>query len=497
MNKLLLINTFVTGYLIMSLEMIVGRILTPYFGSSLIVWASVISITLFAMSAGYLRGGIQADSTSNKKHLGAKILMAGVYILIISYFINHIETFSTFFPNIYVSCLLSVTILLFIPCYFLSTYSPHVLKFSLKSTDSTGVTSGKLYAIATLGSIVGTLLTSFVLINYFNLDFLFIMTGFVTIVCGLSVLLDFRFYIIPLTFSILILVVYLFNIQSSDFTPVAVETVLEMEDGNIEKAVSDFSTIYISKSNSRIMMHFNIENKTAMESARDILSPESISMYFARLMTYSIVFPDKLDRILVLGLGGGTVSTYLKKYLKNTSFEVIEIDEKVIGLSKKYFNVVEDENYKIFNKDARLYLNQSKEKYDLILQDTFRGSVTPFHLTTKEFFMKVKSKLTENGCLAINIPRRRPNDKIFVSQLSTLKAVFPELLVLQSGGNHICISCNSKNFLNNKLDIATKLQDKYGFYHPLHEYTFYIEKALDIHGDIYTDNFSPLNLVSI
>ena len=477
--------------------MIVGRILTPYFGSSLIVWASVISITLFAMCVGYLRGGVQADSSLNAKTLGVNISLAGIYILIISSLINYIESLSVLFSNIYFSCLLSVSIFVFVPCYFLSTFSPHVLKFSLKSTDSTGITSGKLYALATFGSIFGTLLTSFVLINYFNLDFLFFMTGLVTVVCGLSILLDSKFSILPIILSVLILIVYLLNIQSSNFNPVAKETVVEMQDGNIEKVVSDFSTIFISKSNNRLMMHFNIENKAAMESARDLLSPESISMRFARLFTYSIAFPKKLDSVLVLGLGGGTVSTYLKKYLNKTSFDVVEIDEKVIGLSKKYFNVVEADNYKIFNKDARLYLNQSQKKYDLILQDTFRGSVTPFHLTTLEFFTKVRSSLTEDGCLAINIPRRSEDDKIFASQLSTLKAVFSELLVLKTGGNHICIGCKSKNFLDGKLDNANKLQEKFGFFHPIQEYTFYIEKDLDIRGVIYTDNFSPLNLVSI
>ncbi len=481
----------------MTLEMIVGRVLTPYFGSSLIVWASVIAVTLLAMSLGYLIGGTQADKSKNIRPLARNIINAGIYISICAYYLSHIESVSSILSNTFFASLFGAAILLFVPCYFLSTYSPFVLKLSLDNIDSTGKISGRLYSLATVGSIFGTLFTSFILINNFNLDFLYMMTGLLTLVCGISLLLDQKFKMISFFLYVCLVVIYCFNIQREDPVEDPMENVGQMKNGIIDKAVSHFSNIYILKKNNNIYMRANLKKDEGYESGIDLYHPEKLLFKYNVLLTYSVIFPDKLDNILVLGLGGGTASTYLKRHLQKSKFEVVEIDDQVIKFGKKYFNVVEDEQYKIFNQDARLFLSKTNKRYDLILQDTYRGQNIPFHLTTKEYFSKVKSKLTSNGCFATNMATYKKDLTILHSQITTLKSVFENSLALAYNGNYILISCNSKNLNMNNLAKAAKLQDEYLFYYPLTDYPRYIESTLHIHGRVFTDNFTPLNLVSI
>src|SRR5690606_4340591 len=133
---------------------------------------------------------------------------------------------------------------------------------------------------------------------------------------------------------------------------------------------------------------------------------------YTRQMTVALAYPAELKRVLITGLGGGSLPTYLGRHMPELTVDTVEIDPGVIAAAKKYFGIRESERIRYRSADGRVFLNRNKELYDLILCDAFHGGYIPFHLITREFFRLAKQRLSPNGVLAINI---HEGSKLFVS----------------------------------------------------------------------------------
>lgn len=149
----------------MALEILGSRLLSPYFGNSIFVWGSLISVFLAALSAGYYLGGKLADKKPNYKTLALILLIPGILIFILPFFYGMINgaIFNYDFGT-RANPLIASILLFFIPSSFLGAVSPFVVRMTTKSVETVGNTSGTVYSISTLGSIFGTLLTAFYLI---------------------------------------------------------------------------------------------------------------------------------------------------------------------------------------------------------------------------------------------------------------------------------------------------------------------------------------------
>src|SRR6201989_321258 len=139
------------------------------------------------------------------------------------------------------------------------------------------------------------------------------------------------------------------------------------------------------------------------------------------MMTLAAIFPHHIKRVLVLGVGAGSIPVYLQRFVPDAAIDAVELDPGVIEVAKKYFGLRETAKFRLIPGDARMFLNRQPEPYDLIFVDAFTGSYIPFHLMTKEFYQLVRNRLSPHGVAAFNF--LAANDA-FESNVRTVSLAF-------------------------------------------------------------------------
>jgi spermidine synthase len=210
-------------------------------------------------------------------------------------------------------------------------------------------------------------------------------------------------------------------------------------------------------------------------------------------MMASLMYPEELKSILMVGLGGGSISTYLGRFLPEAAINTVEIDPGVIAAAKKYFGVRTTGKVRYLEGDGRVYLTRNKGRYDLILLDAYQGGYVPFHLLTREFYELVKERLTPAGAAAFNIHQ---GTKLHDSTILTLKAVFKHVDLYPSGrGEVIAMVTNAPIPDRDALaQRAAALQERHGFNSPLPPLLAQRSEAPALKGELLTDDFAPVNL---
>lgn len=173
--------------------------------------------------------------------------------------------------------------------------------------------------------------------------------------------------------------------------------------------------------------------------------PDEIVSNYARYGLLALLaFEQPPQRILFIGMGGGIMPMYIRKHFPETQIDIVEIDKSILPIAEKYFGFKKDSKINIFFEDGRVFVDKSKEKYDIIFLDVYNAEGIPYQFTTVEFFTKIKEKLSKNGILSINLANFGQNSFI-AAELNTICKVFPNSFVFTSEGNtnYIPISCNN------------------------------------------------------
>ncbi|MEX2365630.1 MAG: fused MFS/spermidine synthase [Pseudohongiellaceae bacterium] len=196
-NSLILGLAFTSGFIIMSIELLGGRILAPYFGSSIYVWGSIITVFMLSLSVGYLTGGrLSLHNPSLKRHAGFFIL-GGIAILPIILWAN--EVMETVFIAVedprYGSLIVSM-LLFFIPTVILGMISPYSVRLLVIDSHHSGNVAGSLYFVSTLGSALGTLGTSFYLVLWFEVNQILMVMSGALLLAGMAAILG--YYRLPM-----------------------------------------------------------------------------------------------------------------------------------------------------------------------------------------------------------------------------------------------------------------------------------------------------------
>lgn len=235
----------------------------------------------------------------------------------------------------------------------------------------------------------------------------------------------------------------------------------------IEKIESPYSSIFVYKSGNYIKMLFGNGRLKSTESVYNPLDKYELPVPYTRFMTAGLFYTKDVKRILVIGLGGGRISWYLHEYLPQVDITAIEIDPMVIDVARRYFDVANEENFRVVEKDGRSFLMQAKEKYDLILLDAYRSSFVPFHLLTREFYTLVKARLAKNGIVGQNI---NPASMLFESTVATMTSVFDSADFYDAKGNVVAIGYDGARRTSSGLERrARQLQSTHRFRYPLPE----------------------------
>ena len=495
------VAAFVVGTIVMSFEMLGSRYLNPYFGSGIYTWASLISTVLAALCIGYFLGGWLADRSPSLTMLGLTVIIGSVYILLVPLFAERmLESLLAEIDDVRTGSLVASMAILFFPVTFLGMYSPFGIRLLLRDPKHSGRVSGTVYGINTFGSIVGTLGTTFFLIPMMGSRAITITAGIAGIASGLALMAAQRLLrAVPVTLLAGALasgtiVLAPGSASGQDLVDMNVrEQLLARKDGRIDHVETTYNDIFVTKDKSELHMAFQLKGWDYTQSTINLKDADDLPLAVARQMTMATVYPADLKRILMIGLGGGTISTYLGRHMPDVSIDTVEIDPGVIAAAKKYFGIRESERVRYFDGDGRVFLNRNKQPFDLILCDAFHGGYIPFHLLTKEFFRLVKRNLSPDGAVAVNI---HEGTKLYVSTIMTMRSEFPSVHLYPTGeGEVIAIGTLKPRERDWVVARAAELQEKYKFRFPL---PALIAKPLDTidtaQGVMLTDDFAPADL---
>jgi spermidine synthase len=264
----------------------------------------------------------------------------------------------------------------------------------------------------------------------------------------------------------------------------------DKQSGLIAAIETEYNNIYIYKNREYVTMKFVRFGTGYTESTTNTNDDSELPVFYTRVMLVGLLYADSPRNILMIGLGGGTLTNYLHKFLKNDVYvRVVELDSGVIAAAKKYFHTREFSNYKIIENDGRLYLHDAQQTYDIIMLDAFRGGYVPFHLLTKEFYALANSRLNPGGCLVINL---HAATELFPSSLATVKQVFPNVETFQAQGNVVVVAYQGEKKDEKNLKKKTAyMQNKYRLNYDLEKiYRLKYNENYE-NASVLTDDFSP------
>jgi spermidine synthase len=409
---------FISSGCIMILELVAGRIVAPYVGVSLYTWTSVIGVVLAGITLGNYLGGWLADRYASLRMLGGVLLLAGLS----SFGILAVDALGGRLPGdwpVVVEILVLTGALFLLPCMILGTLSPIVAKLAVRDLRRTGRTVGRIYAAGSVGSIVGTFATGFVLISWF---------GTHTIVWGVAVVL--------LALGLLFLFAGRWPWLAAGVLVLAAATALATSRGWLHGPCGRETNYYCIKVREEerngepvrvLILDRLVHSYTSLEDPTSLVY--GYEQIYAEVTAYRAASDDHL-RALFIGGGGYTFPRYMEAVYPGSDLDVIEIDPGVTEVAHQVLGLARDTRITTYNQDARLYLEQEPaERYDLIMGDAFNDYSVPYHLTTREFDERVRAWLADDGLYLVNIIDG-PQGDFLRAYLHTLGQTFDYVLLV-------------------------------------------------------------------
>ncbi len=237
------------------------------------------------------------------------------------------------------------------------------------------------------------------------------------------------------------------------------------------------------------------------QSAVNLFNHYELKFAYTQAGFVALAMLDKPpEKALFVGLGGGSMPRVMAKHYPDVAIDVVEIDPDVVEVAKKYFFFEPTPQMKVFVQDARRFLRRHSKKYDYIFLDAYNDASIPFHLTTKEFFQIVKEHLEPGGWVAANVWGPR-NDQFYLAEAKTYQSVFNSLYVLDAVGtnNYIMMASDVGSDITKETFIERsrhlKAKRKFPFEVLPYARTMQDLSEKDIHADILTDDYAPVEIL--
>ncbi len=392
--------------------------LAPYFGNSIYVWGSLIGVFLTALSIGYASGGRLADRHPSPAVFASIVFLAGLLTVPIPLIAAPVlEAIARADMGPQLNPLAGAIALFVVPSIVMGMVSPFAVRLRARAVGTMGQTAGNLYAISTVGSIVGTLATSFIFINYLGVSALIHLLGFALLVMAVLGWLAARRQLAAATGVALIVLLAAGVTRAASARP--------------STLVFSRDTVYhrITVSDEGSVRYLKLDNY--WQSALDRGRPRRTVFAYADYMHLPLIFVSQPRHVLMIGLGGGTVpGRYVADY-PTVTMDVAELDPQIVVTARTYFGVEIGDRFRVTARDGRLHLRLSSTPHDIILIDAYLIDTIPFHLATREFFALARSRLAPGGVLAMNIigALDGPDSRLFRAIYKTMSQVFRTVYV--------------------------------------------------------------------
>jgi spermidine synthase len=433
----------VSGGAILSVELLGTRVLGPFYGVSLFLWSALISVTLAALSVGYAIGGRWADRGGTLRGLGSIIAASGVWLLAVPWMRGPVLRMTE--PiGLRIAVLAAAVLLFFPPLVLLGMVSPFAVKLRTSALSEVGRSAGNLYAVSTVASVVAAVLTGFVLIPALGVSRLLLAIGTLLLLTAVFALLNERRRdratgAAAAVFVLLAAVSPFIRYGSHTGS----DTIAFEESPYAEVRVVDYLDARF------LIIDGSIHTFVDVETGGNLFP-------YVHVIELAKNFFEEPGRICVIGLGGGTIAGRFSR--AGWRVDAVEIDPTVIDFAYEYF-LLDRDDAKVFEMDGRRYLQNCREKYDIIVFDAFGGGNIPFQLVTVEAFGLAASRLETDGLLVMNIEAVGWNDIIVRSTAATLGVHLSNVLALPIAeppnivGNVILFASNRELELPEELPI--------------------------------------------
>jgi spermidine synthase len=417
-NRFLQLLVFVVGSASLGAEIAAARLMAPFFGASTIVWANTIGVVLVALSLGYWLGGRLADRHPHLRGLcllvmGAAVLLAVVPFVATPFFDVSVDALDSVSAGAFVGSLVGVLFLVAIPVILLGACAPYALRLAVPDVEHSGRVAGRLYAISTAGSLVGTMVAALVLIPFAGTQRTFLAFALgLALVAALG--LGWRFLALPA------------GLIGALLLPIG--TIKAAEDGRVlyeGESALQYIRVVEKPGGTRVL---ELNEGQARHSVYRPGSYLTGGYWDGMLVLPFSALEHSPRRVAILGNGAGTTARGYDRFFPGARVDGVEIDPKLEEIGRRYFDMSSNPNLTVHNEDARPWLRRSEGGYDVIVLDSYRQPYVPFYLATREFFELVDDRLAPGGVVVVNVGHPQGNDDLETVIGRTLEAVFPSVM---------------------------------------------------------------------
>jgi len=409
---------FVVGAASLGAEIAAARLMAPFFGASTIVWANTIGVVLVSLSVGYWVGGRFADRHPHRQGLCTLVLIAGLAVALIPFVADpfldvSVDALDQVSAGAFIGSLLAVSVLVAPPVMLLGAASPYAIRLAVERIEESGTVAGRMYAISTVGSLVGTWSSALLFVPLLGTRRTFLLFG---LLCALVALTGVRR-------------------RAAIAVPAMIAALLAIPVGTI-KAAGDGVVLEEVDSEyqyARVVQEPDGERKLELNEGQAVHSLYRPGTYLTGdiwdeyLVLPFAALPRPPERVAILGNAAGTTARAYGRYFPGSRVDGVEIDGELSRLGRRWLDM-RNPRLHVHHEDARPYLRRTDERYDLIMVDAYRQPYIPFYLATREFFELVRDRLRPGGAVVVNAGHPEGQDDLEQVLGATMDAVFETVL---------------------------------------------------------------------
>ncbi|MGZ8898600.1 MAG: fused MFS/spermidine synthase [Limisphaerales bacterium] len=470
----------ITGAAILVVEILGAKMLAPFVGTSHFVWTAQIAVTLVSLAIGYYFGGWLVDRSPKLSRLYICIALAAVYLAFTILIVEDVA-YSFLRMNLAMGALFSSAVLFFVPLTLLAAVGPFLIRVLAISFNTIGKQIGRLSAISTLGSVLGTIMVGYVLLPFLpNSVTMYGTAGVLLLLSGVYFVVWSRRDLMMIAFIAFIALALGGLGVRRDLTKKWARVT------ELYRANSDFGMLHVIELPNGQMRYFL--NDFLVQNTYDVQAKQSTSLFTYMLRYLATGYSTNLQNVLCIGLGVGIVPTELTQ--KGVQVDVVEINPAVVPVAEQFFNF-DPSKSEITIGDGRFFVNQTTNLYDAVVLDAFLGDSSPSHLMSREAFANMKRVLKPGGVLVINsFGDLEPGKNFFAASLyKTLGSVFSSVRVHDSGKGNLFFAASAQELTLKPVDYSDAHAQVYTQVRDCLASNTSIDPAA---GRVLTDDYNPV-----
>lgn len=455
-------TVFLSGAVLLGVEIVASRVLAPSFGSSLYVWGSLIGVVLAGLAVGYWAGGWLADRYPSPRLLIGMLVLASAMVMLVPALDGTVIDWAVSWDPGPRLTPLFAAIVLFAPLsVVLASASPIAVRLAASSLERLGRTAGLLFSLSTAGSIAGTFVTAFWLVPELGTDEVFAIGGVTLLVAAAGLALAARLAIPTAVLALAAILAAVAGLSGDpqrsgrltasdvrNWSPLYREREARTPGALNASRVAEESGYRVREArDTRYHRMFVLEGQgtrylrfdSTFQSAMRLGDRQATVFEYTDYLQLGLAYAPSTRNVLFIGLGGGTAPKRMWRDFPSLQMHAVELDGEVVRVARQWFGLPRDRRLQVTTEDGRRFLRTREQRWDMIVIDAYFSDMVPFHLTTAQFFELVRSRLSPGGVVVANVigAVTGPDSRLLRAMTKTYRSVFPTVALhpVEGGGD--------------------------------------------------------------